>query len=82
MKYLISLATLLLLSTGPQARATTEIMIKANHGRPEGERFGCGSCHLVMPTKYHKYDSQELTELGRTWVPAKKKKWWHGWFGK
>jgi hypothetical protein len=76
------IVALMLLSAGPQALATSEIMIKANHGRPEAERFGCGSCHMVMPTRQHKYDSQELTEVGRTWVPQKKKKWWHGLFGK
>jgi hypothetical protein len=76
MKYSLLLGSAMLLAAAPQVSATSAIMIKANAGRPEAERFGCSSCHQVTPTKFHKYRPAELTDLGQTWIPKKKKSWW------
>ena len=60
------------LGLAPVARATTEIMIKANGGPGVAGPYSCHSCHEVVPTRLVKFKRTKLTEEGHRWILPKK----------
>ena len=80
MRCLIIFVAILVLGLAPAAKATPEIMIKANGGQGAQGPFTCVTCHEVTPSRLVKFKRSMLTEEGRKWrLP--KKHWYDFLFG-